>query len=305
MSPGFHVTCGDPAVRAWIGEWLEATRLEPPGAIALTVRVASEVPPTRDERTPFRQPQLEIRSGPPAGGVRITWRGDQAQACIDERAARADLVITRSALTGRDALAQGFLVAVTVFLLRRVGWHHVHAASAVDPRGRGWLLAGDAQCGKSTTAALLAAHGWGVGADDLTFLDAATAPIEVVALRAPIALRNGGLALLARAGGHPLRDGRKRGFFAEELGGRWADRVRPAIIALPRVDGGKTRVEPVERRDALAELVRWSAWVALEPALAQSHLDALARLTAQATCVRLALGPDLAEPRDVLLALVP
>jgi len=81
--------------------------------------------------------------------------------------------------------------------------------------------------------------------------------------------------------------------------------VRPVIIALPSVNGGITSVTAVRPAEALAELVRWSAWVSLEPELAQEHLDLLAALAGQAACYRVSLGPDLFGGRDLLRELVP
>jgi hypothetical protein len=194
---------------------------------------------------------------------------------------------------------------VLVFLLRRVGWHHVHAAVARDPRGRDWLFAGDAQSGKSTTAALLSTWGWAVGSDDITFLALDGGSVEAISQRAPIALRPGGFALLGLSGGTAARGGRKMAFFPEELGGSWAARVTPQVLILPRIEGGVTRATPVRPHEALVELVRWSAWVALEPGLAQAHLDLLNALARQARCYRLALGPDVFAHRDLFMELVP
>jgi hypothetical protein len=306
MSVGVGITCDDAAVGRWLEEWIASMRLVPPEPLTMAVRVG-RMPPDDDgdTRTPFRQPQLEIRSGPPQGDVRILWLAGPARAVIAPGGRTAEVLLGPEALADRARLAQSFLTAVLIFLLRRAGWHHVHAAIARDPRGRDWLFAGDAQSGKSTTAALLATWGWAVGSDDITFLARNGGTVEAVAQRAPIALRPDGFALLGLSGGTAARGGRKTAFFPEELGGSWAARVVPRILILPRVEGDVTRAEPVRAHEALVELVRWSAWVALEPALAQEHLDLLHALARQARCYRLALAPDLFARRDLLMELVP
>ena len=258
-----------------------------------------------DDRIPFCQPLVEIRSGPPQGDVRIRWMAGPARAVIAPGSRTADVQLGIEALADRERLAQSFLVTVLIFLLRRAGWHHVHAAIARDPRGWDWLFAGNAQSGKSTTAALLATRGWAVGSDDMTFLTRNGDQVEGVAQRAPIALRPDGYALLGLSGGTSARGGAKMAFFPEELGGSWASRVTPQILIFPRVEGDVTRAEPVRPREALVELVRWSAWVALEPALAQEHLDLLSALASQARSFRLALAPDLFAGGDRLLELIP
>lgn len=305
MSPvaPIRVSSSDPEVAAWLASWLEALRLTPPVPLRLHVTVVAAIPADDDTRTPFLQPLVDIRTGPPQGDVRIRWRGGDATARIN--GAIADVTITAAALADRERVIQTFFTAILVFLLRRADWHHVHAAIARDPKGRDWLFAGNAQAGKSTTAALLATHGWAVGSDDLTFLTRHANGVDAIAPHAPLALRPGGHALLNLAGGTRARGGRKTSYFPEELGGTWSDRVTPEILALPRVEGGLTRIEPIRGREALAELVRWSAWVMLEPDLAQPHLDLLASLARQCRCFRLALGPDLFGGRDLLLELVP
>jgi len=315
VAEAIAVSCDDRAVGQWLESWVGAMRLEPPVPLTLSVRVG-EVRPELDAREPFLQPQLEIRSGPPQGDVRIRWLGGPASGVIrvgsgsvsaglTSTGGRAEVVVGPAALEDRERLAQSFLTAVLIFLLRRAGWHHVHAAGARDPLGRDWLVAGDARSGKSTTAALLATWGWAVGSDDVTFLARDGDVVEAIAQRAPIALRPEGFALLGLEGGTAARGGRKTAFFPEELGGTWAGRVVPRIVIFPRIAGSETRVEPVRGRDALAELVRWSAWVALEPALAQEHLDLLAALARQSRCFRASLAPDLFARRDLFLELVP
>jgi len=311
MSAGISITCNDDAIGRWLEEWLAAMRLEPPAPLTIAVHVGDLAPQDDgDARTPFLQPQLEIRSGPPQGDVRIRWLAAPARAVIAPGGRTAVVEIGPEALADRERLAQLFLTAVLIFLLRRAGWHHVHAAIARDPKGRDWLFAGNAQSGKSTTAALLSTWGWAVGSDDITFLvqsggGGSGDSVEAVAQRAPIALRPAGFALLGLSGGAAARGGRKTAFFPEELGGSWAARVTPRIIILPRIEGDVTRAEPVRAREALVELVRWSAWVALEPALAQEHLDLLNALARQARCYRLALAPDIFARRDLLMELIP
>jgi hypothetical protein len=247
---------------------------------------------------------VAIWSGPPLTHTVIRWRRGDAVATLPVTGRHAEVHLTHDAATRHDLLVADFLTPVLVFLLRRAGWHHVHAATAVDPAGRGWLFAGNAEDGKSTTAARLASVGWSVGGDDLVFLAAEPDVVAAYPRRAPIALREGGLALLGRGGGAPIQRGRKTAFFPEELGGQWAARVVPQIIAFPRVGGARTTLEWIPARAALAELVRWSAWVLLEPELAQPHLDLLSRLAGQARGARLTLAEDLFDEGDRLQELL-
>jgi hypothetical protein len=306
MSTGIGINCDDPEVGRWLQDWIAAMRLMPPVPLSLAVRVGCVSPDDDgDARAPFCQPQIEIRSGPPQGDVRIEWLAGPARAVIAAGGRTAELEIGSEALADPERLARPFLAVVLIMLLRRAGWHHVHAAVARDPTGRDWLFAGSAESGKSTTAALLATWGWAVGSDDITFLARDAGRVEAVAQREPIALRPDGFALLALSGGTTARGGRKTAFFPEELGGSWVARVAPQILILPRIEGDVTRAEAVGSREALIALACWSPWVAYEPALAQEHLDLLAALARQARCYRLALAPDLFARRNLLMELVP
>ena len=306
MRAGIGVTGDDDALVSWVAAWIDGMRLAPPVPLGIELRAVPALPEDEvDERAPFLQPGIEIRSGPPQGDVRVRWLAAPARARIAGGAHDAVVEVTPAALADPEPLAQSFFSVVLILLLRRAGWHHVHAALARDPRGRDWLFAGNAQSGKSTTAALLASWGWAVGCDDAAFLVRSRASIEAVAQRAPVALRPAGRALLGLAGGTAARGGRKSAFFPEDLGGTWAPRVEPRILVFPRIEGERTSAAPVPAREALAELVRWSAWVVLEPELAQEHLDLLTALARQARCYRVALAPDLFRRRDLLMELVP
>lgn len=297
-----EVACSDPETRAALQAWLDATRLVPPGHVRLEVSIeipepSPPVPPT------FHQPEVAIWSD--AQGVRIVWEHAPAMAYLRSGEAVARVTLSPEALRHLDRCTRTFLVTVLIFLLRRAGWHHVHAATAIDPLGRGWLFAGNAQAGKSTTAAWCATRGWAVSTDDTAFLRGDGSGVEVVGMHGPIALREGGMALLRRVDGTPLPARRKTGYAPEELGGRWVDRVRPDRIIFPSVGQDTTTVEPIAPRDILAALVRWSAWVLLEPSLAQEHLELIARLARQAQSYRVTLGTDLFTHPDRLTELLP
>lgn len=306
VNVGIEVTGDDVAVATWVEAWIGGMRLAPTLPVTLELRVVRAPPrEERDERAPFLQPEVEIRTGPPRNDVTVRWLAGRASATIPEGEARARVELAPDAAADCGRLAQTFLPTVLILLLRRAGWHHVHAALARDPQGRGWLLAGNAGSGKSTTAALLATWGWGVGSDDLTFLARSGLAVEAIASRAPIALRPDAFKLLGVSTGAVVRGGRKTGFFPEELGGTWEPRVEPSVLVFPRVVGERTAMVPLRRRDALAELVRWSAWVALDPVVAQEHLDLLGALAGQARSFRLGLARDVTRRRDLLMELVP
>ncbi len=298
MKPAITVHCAHADVAAAVQAWLSRSRLEPKAPVTLAIEVGDPASIGSDGRAAFWQPGVVVRAGPPQGGVRIAWEVAPAVADLPPGATTARVVLSAAAAARIEECLRTFLLTVLVLLLRRIGWHHVHAAMALDPRERGWLIAGNAEAGKSTTAALLASCGWGVGTDDVSFLAGHGADVAAIAYRTPIALRPGGRRLvqrLATAGGVLLPERRKVGYWPEELGGRWIARVEPEVIMFTSIGNGGalTQAEPLGQREALIELIRWSAWVILEPELAEEHLALLTALARQAKSYRVTLGRDL------------
>ncbi len=297
------VHAANAVVRAALERWLSGLRLAAPPGLALDVAVVDEIPSLEGERV-FEQPEVGFVRGTSGSGLWIVWEEAPAQAEIPPGSRTATIQLTPAAVAMLDQSLRNFFMAVLIILLRRAGWYHLHAATAIDPGSRGWLFAGNANCGKSTTAALLAANGWQVGTDDAAFLEARDRRVIVHTCRAPIALRPGGRSLLARAGGSELPDRGKVGYFPEDLGGVWTPLVSPEIVIFTSVGEDQTTGARIPAAAALAELVRWSAWVMLEPDLAQDHLNALTRLTAQARCYHVILGRDLFACPNRLIELV-
>jgi len=305
MSPGIAVRCDQPAIQSAVQQYLDEGRLHPPVPLTLEIEVGEVPPVPADSALPFHQPELVFYPGGQPGGLTIVWETAPAQARLQDGSGKARVILSQAAVDRLPECQTGFLMMTVIFLLRRCGWHHVHGATAVDRRGRGWLMAGNSQVGKSTTTAYLASRGWPVGTDDIAFLVPSAERVAVHAFRSRIALRPGGLELLAASGGvfQPKRG--KTVFWPEELGGTWVERVEPEVLLFPIVGGEHTSVTPLAPRDTLAQLVRWSAWVILEPQLAQEHLDLLAALGRQAAAYRLELGRDLFINPHLIDELIP
>lgn len=297
------IRCGNLTIKAALEAWLTGLCLEVPTGLSLDVSESTEALPVLTEIV-FEQPEVRFARGPEGRGLRMMWDEAPAIAEVPGDGTTASIQLSPGAVEKLELCTRTFLMAVLIVLLRRVGWYHLHAATAIDPEGRGWLVAGNAHAGKSTTAALLAASGWRVGTDDVAFLDRQGDRVIVHTCRAPIALRDGGRRLLARSGGVSLPDRGKTAYWPEDLGGVWAPLVDPEIVIFTAVGNARSSARPLDRRGALTELVRWSAWVMLEPDLAQDHLDVLTRLTGQARCYRVTLGRDLFARPNRLIELV-
>jgi hypothetical protein len=293
-----------PAVQALVGRWLSEARLALPAPVDLVIDVAPLPEPAADTRPIFRQGRVVIRSGPPQNSVALEWGPGLGRTVLTPGNAAAHVTITEEGLAESNELLRSFLLNVCIFLVRRVGLHHVHGATLLDPTGRGWLLVGESGSGKSTTTVLLARNGWGVGTDDIAFFTAGDAPdtTDMIGWREHLALRDDAVAAMGNAGGTALSTRHKTGWFAEELDATWVSKVTPEIIGFPVVGGtGTTSVAPLSARNALTRLMTCSPWVMLEPDLADEHLGLMSRLVKQSRTFEITLGRDLFDRPELLL----
>ena len=298
------MSCDEPRLRAAVETWLADSRLVPSHRVELAIRVVNEPWAGVDRRRLFRQPDLNLYYGPPDDLLRLVWGEGAGHAVVSVAARSATVEVVETLGRRPERWLRPFLLLVVATLLRGTGWSHIHAATAVDPKGRGWLIAGDSNSGKSTTAALLASRGWAVGTDDTAFLVDGTTPVEVLGWHEPIALREGGYQLLRLSGGRLLTRRRKTGFLPEELGGRWVGRVVPDIVAIASINDGATSLEPLRPALAVADLLSWSLLFIVDPGGAQRHLELVTRLATQGRCYRLKLGRDIFEHPDLLSTLL-
>jgi hypothetical protein len=293
MSNRATVSSDNPELKAAVVDWLATSRMDLPPDFRIHLSVVDSVGTWEDDRESFPQGDVRIRAGEPVGWVHLTWQAAPARARIDQHRPAATVEVSRTALDQIDYFLRSFLLVTLIFIWKRARHFHVHAGTAIDPAGRGWMLIGDSRSGKSTTTALLAARGWQVSTDDIAFLTSRHDRAAVVGFRSPIALRPGGIELLGQAGGMQLGSRLKTGFWPEELGAKWVQTIEPEILVFTAVGGDRTQLTPMSASEVLAELLQWSLWVMFEPTAAQEHLDLLAQLARQATCYRAALAPDL------------
>lgn len=164
--------------------------------------------------------------------------------------------------------------------LRQRGRYLLHAAGAVDPGGRAWLLSGDSGSGKSTLAYALARSGWRVLGDDGVVIETSGPEVVVRAWRDPLLVSS----TLWRE--FPEMQGR-------EAEARAADPRRRAPVTAPLADrapvaavvfvgrAAELSIERLSVVDTLAALVRQSPWVILGDQHAAAHLAALRLLAAR------------------------
>lgn len=299
------VRCDHPVLRQQLVEWLAGSEIPLPPGFSLDVSVTADVAAPPDDRERISVADVEIAAGAPQQWVHISWRRAPAWACVDAERPTAVAAVSTAALDDLDYLLRSFFLATMIFIWRRAGWHHMHAATMIDPQGRGWMLTGTSNTGKSTTTALLASRGWRVSTDDIAFLQQIGDRVSVTGFRDRIALRPGGHELVRASGGTRLERRGKLGFTTEDLGSEWVRTVIPDIVVLTAVGGERTALTPISASVAFRMLVGSSPWVMFEPVAAQEHLDLLGRLAREARCYQASLAPDLFHAPGALADFLP
>lgn len=304
MSYAVALRTDHPDVRALVSRWIADARLDVPRPVTLDISVGPLADPTHDPDIVFRSGPVAVHRGPGTGTLTLEWRPGLGRAHLESASTTAFVTITDEGLGMTNHLLRAFLLTACILLVRRAGLHHVHAATLCDPMDRGWLIAGTSGSGKSTTTALMAKNGWTVGTDDIAFITAGAAAnaVDVVAWREQLALLEDAVVATGHAGGTPLAARGKTGWFVEDLGAGWVARITPRVIVFPAVRATTpTLLTPVRPREALGRLMQFSAWVALEAAYADEHLQLMTRLVTQARAFDLSLGRDLFDRPEMLL----
>ena len=181
-------------------------------------------------------------------------------------------------------------------LFKRRGRFSLHAACVGDERGAA-LIAGPTGVGKSTLVLALATLGFGVGADDMVFLEGSGSEVvahgfsDAVGVMVDTAARFEQLSDLAD---RPPPNGFRKHLIRIE--DRFSvpriARCRPGALIFPeRISGSESRIEPMGADEAWLRLV--PDVLLSHPAATQAHLAVIAALTEQVACYRLSAGTDV------------
>ncbi|HKX32551.1 MAG TPA: hypothetical protein VJ302_32995 [Blastocatellia bacterium] len=226
---------------------------------------------------------------------------------VDPEAGEVTGVISRSALSSPQFLADSGLWLPLLLLLRSRGIYHLQAAAAVSPGGRLWLIAGAPRAGKTTLTLALGLAGWRPISDDSLLVGFNGSTAHITALKKEFRVEEG---LFRR---WQFRPGRRPGPQDPEpdlLGGlelfetlELADAVfeRVDYLVLPQlVKESESRLAPVAESEALLRLAEQSLFFQCWREHVERQWQSLLNLARRASCYRLWAGPDLLDhPRRI------
>ena len=281
------------------------------GPRALLSQLEPCLPTVNEDRSrpPRHTFRVHLQYGQPDGGgveemehhgIRILRDGDTLAA----RAAGASAVMDAEEIEVRIvpgvALAQLHAIfnIVWPFVLPRVGLFHVHAGAVRDPAGRGWLLAGDANIGKSTSTLSLVTAGWWYAADDAVYVERTAEGMFAHGWAEPIRLTARSADALRVSRIDAISRGKTSTMLRDELRARHVSGFCVDRLVFPHLGGG-TALSPIRPVESFARLVRASAWVMAQPAVAAEYVACL-RALALLPAMTLTLGPELLERPESL-----
>jgi hypothetical protein len=219
---------------------------------------------------------------------------------------RGELVVAAagaSALLGEGGIAVRIAAAADPVLVRlvldmtwplvlaRVGFYHVHAAAVRDGRGRGWLLAGEANVGKSTSALSLAGAGWEYAADDAVYLASCDGDLAAHGWAEPVRLSARSAKALGVGREQEAFDLKAPAVLSSALAARRVAAVRVDRVLFPTL-GPTTTHRWLGASAALTRLVRAAPCITVQAAPARDYLATLAR-AASLPAAELVLGREL------------
>lgn len=183
--------------------------------------------------------------------------------------------------------------------LPRHGLFHVHGAAVRDEEGRGWLLAGDANIGKSTSTLALVSAGWHFAADDAVYVTHAPGfGVMGHGWAEPIRLTARSAMALGVERDVPQSEMKSNAILDVSLAARRVDSMGLHRVCFPEF-GAETALRPICAREALERLLAASAWIVCVPVLAKAYLATLAAVASLPASV-VVLGPELLEQPDLL-----
>jgi hypothetical protein len=217
-------------------------------------------------------------------GMRVTIDFAQLRALVRAPSDRSDV---RSALTLSSAL-----------LINRLGGALLHAASAADPSGHAWIIAGDIHSGKTTTCAALVDAGWRFLADDEVVVRRSPADVLQIEGWPRVVHLDESRDSAQPAGVQTPREVRAR------WSGQWLRSAPLGGVILPAIQRQRaTDMQRITPSDALAAIMRQSPWLTADREIAEAVLSLLSE-AARTRCYVLTLGRDAHGRPGVVQAVV-
>jgi hypothetical protein len=295
----------DPEINELMSRYFAGWHVAPIAADGITANVtiafhtADDQPTAPANPAPFEvaegglcRSDAEIYFFENRGSTVLARRGDSP---------RVDVWIGNSAESRERSVLARLIFNAAMVAMRRCGLWELHAAGVISPSGEGILIIGPSGSGKSNLAAQLASAGWQYLSDDSLLLYSRDRVVYAHALRRMFALTDEVFSATRLSESNsievtvaPFDRLKKRFEPAQVFPGRFALSCTPARVLFSRIENGAgSRLEPLNRSETMARLIRMCPWACYDKTTAAAHLEVLGTLARQADGFVLRADADL------------
>lgn len=245
---------------------------------------------------------IRLWRDPGSAAGRYYFHAEVAAFRVDLATRTVTGLVAPEALIYPHILANTYTLFPLLLLLRAEGVFHLHAAAAISPSGKLWLICGPQRSGKTTLTASLGLAGWRPISDDSLLLRGSGGDPRIESLRKYFHLGDTLLNRWPALGGIPRRHQYLdrtcvRGldyFHARALAE--LDYRRADYILLPRITGReRSELRPAEASRTLLTLGEQSVFLQLDRERMREQWGLLGRLAREAKGYLLDAGRDLLE----------
>lgn len=245
-------------------------------------------------------PTLELVADQPIWGA---LRGDvfaisdgRSFGSIDYVSGQAALTLYQTDPAARFVATHRLFPILVGELLRRNGRYCLHGAAMVSPTGRGMLLLGDSETGKSTFVYTAMDLGWRYVADDGVIVEQGNEGFDAYPFYREFTLDPKILREADRDRGssvEPAMDHPKVRL-PIDAGASALRCALESVVVLQRTQG-KSRIVDCSAKRTIEEVYRQGPWMALHPDLAQDHLYKMILLTKSLRRAMIFNGSDILQ----------
>jgi hypothetical protein len=287
--------------------WVPATGLHTAVGVRLLIRI-------HDRRCGIRpQGRVVFRTTSFSGfehGQAFTVSDGRSALHLQPHRHMADAYVDSSFVGKPLSLQFAFWSFAVLKLIRAVGYYSLHAAGVVSPQGRGVLIVGPSEIGKSTLALGLMRKGWQYLSDDAVLVRRQGDGIRALALRRHFYLNASDVSLYGHLPFGPAIDdhaGRTKRRLCLEAAfpGQAVSATTPALLLFPRISSREhTALHPLLKIEAARRLLEAAGSQLCDRATIGAELQVFRDLVGQAAALELHAGRDVHREPAVLIRLL-
>ena len=261
-------------------------------------------PPPKESNLVFRYEGVKVwRSGD-----HLYFKDSHSLLSSEPSSGKAECILKREGFKNPFSFTNISFTLLLLELLRHKGLFYTHGAGLIGKNGKGYILAGGSQTGKTTLTLLLLKKGFKYLSDDAIFLRRRGRKIEMCSFNRDFKVAPSFIKKFSWIENYSVKKGAKdvlgiKASLPQDIlfPESYIPSSIPSIIIFPEIVHKKnSRLFPLSSTEAFIKLLPQSAFAMLDKRIAETHIDILKDLVAQTKCYYLKSGRDLLENPEVL-----